>query len=687
MSKKSYRDQSRGRLLSFWEADEGYGAPMGCVTTTYTFDAAFFEEECLARFAGMETDPREDARAYLIEREEKLSQVFACVLVDAGHVAPLRSLRWHQLPARIPGGGIMHAKVTLLVWEHRIRVLTGSANLTEPGHRKNYEHMAVLDFTAQPDLPLSLLEEVLDFFDRLRRLSPGFDETGTEGPQAALERFLAKARAKASSWKSGSWPRGESRATFVSLFPGEESLFERLGKEFPGAAKPNFAWVMSPFFDEAPRARATLRELLRLMSAQGEREIRFAVSGRKLSDDASTIELDLPESLSTPAAGRCFHSFRFIDSRDENGNNRSLHAKSLWLSRDTAAVYLIGSSNFTAAGTGVAGKASNVEANLAYVIPDSGSKFGALCRAADPPGRDLDRSLEQLRFLQSGSDRTPDVSGFAPLPAAFGLALFRPIGEGGELSLQIAGEVPGGFRVFAEEALLLDEDSWQAADPDEPIIVPWNSPRPPSYLRVCWQAADGACEAIWVVNVTDSSLLPPPSELRDLRLDELLDILTSARPLHEAVAQVLKRRAQQGRATADDDSSTFDPHRKVDTRNFLLRRMKRVALGLEGLRERLERPAFHIDALRWRLHGPIGPAALARRLIEQERQAAAFMLAEVALTVRRADWSLVEAGVGRDACRAEVRNVISQLRDYSEALTAPANLAGYVRDAFAEVSR
>lgn len=43
------------------------------LATTFTFDSVRFEEECLTRFAQVESDPQEDGPAYLIEREEKLA--------------------------------------------------------------------------------------------------------------------------------------------------------------------------------------------------------------------------------------------------------------------------------------------------------------------------------------------------------------------------------------------------------------------------------------------------------------------------------------------------------------------------------------------------------------------------------------------------------------------------------------
>ncbi len=117
------------------------------MATTYTLDPELFEEECLARFVGLETNPREDSWAYLVEREERLAQITALVLVDKDHVPTRRSLRWGLLPVRVRGGGVLHAKISILAWRHHVRVVVGSANLTEPGYRRNFEQVAVLDFT------------------------------------------------------------------------------------------------------------------------------------------------------------------------------------------------------------------------------------------------------------------------------------------------------------------------------------------------------------------------------------------------------------------------------------------------------------------------------------------------------------------------------------------------------------
>jgi hypothetical protein len=156
-------EQARARLLDLWRGEVSFGRPQGCVTTSFTFDAELFEEQCLARFLSIQSNSNETPRAYLIEREEKLSQCFACVLVDRGHAKPDRSLRWHMLPVSLPLGGVLHAKLTILAWENCIRVLIGSANLTEPAYRRNQEIVAVLDFGAEGNLSPALLTECVTF--------------------------------------------------------------------------------------------------------------------------------------------------------------------------------------------------------------------------------------------------------------------------------------------------------------------------------------------------------------------------------------------------------------------------------------------------------------------------------------------------------------------------------------------
>jgi hypothetical protein len=680
MGRRSYSDTARQRLLEAWAGQTEFGAPIGCIATTFTFDPAFFEEHCLARFLRIQSDPSEDVRAYLVEREDRLSQAFACVLVDQSHVPTLRSLRWHALPIRVGGGGIFHPKITVLLWEKRARLLIASANVTVPGYRRNYEHMTVLDFGPEGELPLALLRDVLAFIRQIRDLSPGAG--AADGPQPALERFLRQLEQRVEDWPPGEWQRGEPRCRFIPIRPGGPDVFEQLGALWNGPP-PNQAWVVSPFFSAGEAARRTVSNLERLLLQRGERKIVFVGPGRELAD--KSVQLDMPETLREASAASVTHAFAFVPDTAETDRGReirALHAKSVWIQRDSRALFLIGSSNFTTAGMGL-GPIVNVEANLAYELPDTASAFARTCDAAYPPHTQVDLDTQKVEFCNDLADQSGDAEPYVPLPEAFGSALLR-LGEAGmALDLEIRGAPPAGFAVLTSgEVELANESTWSALGRPPDLRLPWKDVRPPTYVVVRWRDATEVLQAIWVVNVANTESLPPPEELRALPLDDLLDLLTSARPYHEVLAQIWRRREER---SAADSAVILNPHKRVDTRNFVIQRMKRIAAALEGLRERLERPVFTLEALLWRLRGPFGPLALAKRLAEEEGDGAAFMIAEVALAVHDAQ---IEASgdLGRVDAPREKRAVLEQLGRLAAERGAPPNLEDYVRRTFSELS-
>ena len=676
-------EKVRERFLDFWVKREGFGAPIGCIATSYTFQADFFEEDCLGRFIGMQTQPEEDGRVYLIEREEKLADVTCVALVDLGHVPHSRSLRWHLLPVRVPDGGIQHAKVNLLVWDQHVRVTVGSANLSDFGYRRNFEHLGVLDFTPDGEAPLALLSEALTFIEGLVVLTPGAAGIATQGPHAALRNLIGRVRQLTADWDQAPTGRGPSVAWLTTL-PDEAGVFDQLKEHHWSGTGPDVAEVLSPFYNDGDRARQQLSGLMALMGQRGNRSITFRSRGHETPDQSTHLEL--PKALSVPGEPRAVHRFEYVPEKDGESELRPLHAKSLWLQRGERALFMIGSSNFTCAGFGASSGPRNVEANLVYTLPSTKEAFARQCEACFP---DSVEAVDPV-FLDEIRDQTPEPQEFVPLPVGFMEALFVPEGETGRLRIQIQAEVPSSFVVVAEDESggvteLLTSVRWVEGGRPEWTEIVWQDTRPPSCLIVRWSTADGQIVgSLWVVNVTDTARLPPPEELRNLSLEELVEILSSARPLHEIVGRPKRHQTGSGDHPVD---VVFDPHNRVDTSNYLVRRVRRISAALEGLRWRLERPAYDIEGLRWRLHGPIGPSALARKLAEEEGEGAGFMIAEVAMTLKISDWTQAEKVLGTKAVRAEVRRVIRELQGLADQSQAPPNLTDYVRESFARVQR
>jgi len=421
MSRPSYAEQASTRLLSLWERRAEFGEPIGCLASTYTLDAPFFEEQCLARFVALESDAQEeeDSRTYLVEREERLSQIRACVIVDKDHVPERRSLRWDLLPITLDGGGVMHAKLCLLVWQKRVRLLVGSANLTEPGYRQNYEQVGVLDFGPEGHVPRRLLDETLDWLVRLVGLAPGRPRD-KEGPRVAAMGLVSRVRSLSRRWPRGGWGRGP-RAVLLPVWPAEASLFSRIKGSLWSGTPPTRAKILSPFYDPDPRAAAAILKGLHSIMAPRNRRLVFYGSGRRLP--RGVVELDVPEQFRKATGASDRHDFRLVEQ--DTQDPRALHAKAIWLERTPRVAFVVGSSNFTMAGTGgPARRLCNVELNIGYWIPSRSSQFGRISRMAYPPFIAVDADPRFLK-LMTPDLQTPEHSAFDVLPRAFGLALYR----------------------------------------------------------------------------------------------------------------------------------------------------------------------------------------------------------------------------------------------------------------------
>jgi hypothetical protein len=95
------------------------------------------------------------------------------------------------------------------------------------------------------------------------------------------------------------------------------------------------------------------------------------------------------------------------------------------------------------------------------------------------------------------------------------------------------------------------------------------------------------------------------------------------------------------------------------------------------------------------LFGPIGPQAIARLLLREAdsgegtyvRGEQAFILAELALTLDRVEWTSTLRYVDARQGRKQVRKLIAGLAQTRADFPADPSLSRYVDEAFAKVSR
>jgi hypothetical protein len=148
--------------------------------------------------------------------------------------------------------------------------------------------------------------------------------------------------------------------------------------------------------------------------------------------------------------------------------------------------------------------------------------------------------------------------------------------------------------------------------------------------------------------------------LTDLPLDKLIEILTSAKPLHQILTQ---RSPQNGSSVEKNGVIEVDPHARVDTSTFLLQRTRRVSWALDALRDRLERPVASAEALNWRLRGPVGVEAISRAIIKEAKSSeeGAFLLVELILELARVRPGEMPGGLSVQEIKSELRRIINQL--------------------------
>lgn len=613
MARISKGDEAYLRMLTTWEPPLKSGDAVGVLATTFTLDTALFEEECLARFAGVQSDPSRDGALYRIEREEKLANLLcAAVVADIHHCAGKRSLRWDLLAAR-PQSGVMHAKISMLVWQNHLRFIIGSANLTESGYRRNQESFTILDFDKE-SADKELLEALLGYLQEILELTKG------QGRERA-ERLL--------NWVDDHFERTISptrglQRRLILVGPDRPDFFTQLDQLLP-SGPPGAAHVVSPFFDSELRDKGPERELWKRMKQRGSVEVHFHVAGER-APETDSWRLEAPQHIldATPKGrgdvSTQIHPIKVVAVPTDKGiERRPLHSKMLQLSHEAWSLLVIGSSNFTSAGTGLNARARNYEANVAYLLRAD---------VKDSLRRNLDSRVlrgaaavdvtQDIEFVRAFDDDGEDTNSLPPLPLFFDEAVFHGvIDEQYSISLVLTGNPPeGSWRISSDKNALIDDKEWKklAADSKVVLRLPSDGP-PPSVLSVEW--SDGQFTAEWPLNVSDPSVLPTPTELQGLSLAALLELLSSARPLNEALRSWLRQQPNDDDSEVDQVVELIDPHAKVDTSGFLVKRVQRACWAMLGLRSRLEQPVLSISAMAWRLSGPVGANAVLEAIYKQ----------------------------------------------------------------------
>ncbi|MCH7728772.1 MAG: hypothetical protein IH991_20150 [Planctomycetes bacterium] len=608
-------------LLESWRPPRGAGDPIGCLTTTFTFGAGLFEEECLARFLEIDSLPDREGLAYLLERENRLGPTYAGVLVDHRQSGVDHSLRWDVLPVRIPQGK-QHAKISLLAWTNHVRIIVASANLTPHGYRFNHEVAGTIELTPKSSSH-SLFEESSTFFGSLLRFVPGPPD---DRSIRRANEFLEQVGRHVAAWQNTTGRGERLRQHLAFTLPAtsdgdapQSSLRSCLAVCRRHGKAPTEIWAASPFFDPAPPKKddQVTVELCKSMGRSTKRRLTLCVPA--LHDNENTVRLAAPKSLVTTAK-------RFVDRLnvaclpkiDSEKNTRPWHAKMLACSTPQYNALMIGSSNYTKGGMGIGG-VFNAEANLIYVARrDSFAREAGALDECWPEVADVDDpDAVEWAGPQQETVEEEQVAAAPPLPTGFVAASYRA-GEAAAILLTFQPDkLPDSWQVLAgrnHDEQLLDSLQHAAQGNSVSAKVTWEHDYAPGKLLVKW----GDKQAFWSLNVEDQAKLPVPREIESMTAQDLLFIL-AASDASGAFRAWARRKATDSGFDEELDSAVpgdLDPLRRYNLQDTFLRRVRRQARLLAGVRQNLERPVWSEQALQWRLSGMIGVERLADRVAQ-----------------------------------------------------------------------
>lgn len=365
------------KLMDRLAPDPAAGRLLGVLATSYEMQPEFFETDFLPTLLGLGAwDDRTWSSRIALEKH--LAELEAAsILVDARpYRGRPRSLRVEVEPVFFPSGRILHAKVLVAVYEDAVRLVFGSANLTEPGYRRNREIAAVL--MASPTRPIETLT-VREALRGLRELLAPWLTSGASQLCAMADDRLGKWAAEL-----------DQPDQWFAWSGGPEPLWRQVLARWPEHDRVEKVTIVSPFWSDEGgdgpihKLVAALREGDRIVPGA-----RFRLLTEAAPDRQGTYKPMLPESFAAFDAGLLGVSAvaLAVDPRvppEEVGmadgfvGTRSLHAKVVLFEGAETSLAYFGSANFTDRGWGFlpVPDRANIEAGL--IIRRSGADRAVL---------------------------------------------------------------------------------------------------------------------------------------------------------------------------------------------------------------------------------------------------------------------------------------------------------------------
>jgi hypothetical protein len=636
---KDNQDTSSRKLIDRVVSDPSWGPLQGLLATTYDLTPDFFEMDFLPSVFGLGAwDDRSWATRISLEKHLHGLEGGAVILTEARrYQGRPRSLRLEVRPTVSPRGSALHAKVTLLLFERAVRLIVGSANLTQPGYRLNREAVAVLTASNGSKKEAAVISQAL---------------TAMETALSAALTDDARKLIRLSLQTLQQWVNGNPDPDTAFLWSyGQTKLWREFLDRWPANDSVKRITILSPFWSEDAglTLSAFLTELRNRNLLAANAEVRLLTDAFQ-GPDGKFIPV-LPSGYATfdwAALGVKVTAQAVSPkiSPEELGGmegfigNRSLHAKIVTMEGSKNGLAYLGSANFTAHGWGFlkGNGVANVEAGLALRCSLQAATLANL----------LPELVGEPVLLGTGNTHAlnppPDSPADALWPEFITQVLLTPTNTG-DNELQLLIQVTPG------SAALL----WSAALPDKEGI--------PSETLIATENTQDPLETSFLLPIpeqrlnrllTEQEVLIRWSECPAGRLVPI-NVESSARmrlpiaPGNQRIEEGNLISYYQGRISWEELFPDPDlvinppgnsppppsPSAGVDKSRIQSYQIREFVEALTGLRQDLQAATQSEPSMRLALLGPVSPVALAETILaaaESGRRtptAAAFQLVEI----------------------------------------------------------
>ncbi len=635
---KDNQNISSRKLIDRLVPDPHWGAMVGLLATTFDLRPEFLETDLLPSvFVLGAWDDQSWATRIAVEKRLFELDVAAILTEARRYRGRPRSLRLNVQPAVSPRGSVLHAKVTLLLFERAVRLIVGSANLTKQGYRENREVIAVLTATQKSKKGAALIIQGLK----------GMESALSSWLTPEIRKLIHRSIETVQAWLNGDadrdtsfvWSNGQTRLwnEFVDLWPAGETV-KRIS-------------ILSPFWsqDVSLTLSTFLTKFKNVDLLAPDAEVRL------LTDAFKNPNGELIPILPPAYAAQDWQAFGVktiaqpvnpeVHPEELGGMEgftatRALHAKVVLVEGTRSGLAYLGSANFTGHGWGFIPGENNANTEAGVILRRSlqSSDFDTLLP-------DLVSQPILLSNANIHSLRPPEMGpADEPWPEFIRQVLLAPVTDDGD-KLELRIETAADGATFRWSARLLEKDGLvsetlvpleQTQDATKNVFTVSLSGQVLTRLLtdqeilICWEDCPAGRSFPLNVEASARASLPISPGKQSIEENHLISFYQG----RIAWEQLFPDPDADG-SSGDQSAVATANFSGVDKSRIQSYQIREFVEALAGLNQDLRSATHSEPAMRLALLGPVSPFALAQTIIEavvegrRTPTAAGFQLVEI----------------------------------------------------------